>query len=87
MNNKTMDTILDWMVSIAAMFIGFFAGYQACNFNWRIESIKSGHAEYYLDDKYERNWRWLSTCVSKDIHEEKINNEANIGEPNEAKLD
>lgn len=22
------------------------------------EAVKQGHAEYYLDDKHERQWRW-----------------------------
>ncbi len=25
---------------------------------WHDEAVKKGHAEYYLDDKYERHWRW-----------------------------
>lgn len=25
---------------------------------WRLEAVKKGHAEYYFDNNYERQWRW-----------------------------
>lgn len=26
---------------------------------WKDDAIKHGKAEYYLDEKHERQWRWL----------------------------
>lgn len=30
------------------------------NATWRDETVESGHAEYYLDAKHVRQWRWKS---------------------------
>jgi len=30
------------------------------DYAWREEAVDKGYAEYYLDDKHQVQWRWLS---------------------------
>ncbi len=39
-----------------------FASYLNPMHTWaKLEAVKQGHAEFYLDDHYEKQWRWLPT--------------------------
>ena len=33
--------------------------------DWKDWSVNTGHAEYYLDEAHNRQWRWLPTEGSK----------------------
>ena len=54
---------------INAFWVGFLAGVVALvliflgiGFTreafWHNEAVKSGHAEYYLDENFNKQWRW-----------------------------
>ncbi len=47
---------------LAALIGGGHLGYES----HKDESVKAGHAEYYLDKDNNRQWRWLAPCGEKE---------------------
>ena len=41
-----------------AIIIGFFAGVIFDAHYFRDAAVRKGHAEYYLDKDFKRQWRW-----------------------------
>lgn len=65
MNEETKETIgtIIGIVSCGVLLFLFCKCSCACgtveeNKDWRNWTVDTGRAEYYLDDKHERQWRW-----------------------------
>lgn len=43
---------------MSLLFTAFVAVGKFINDQWRDEAEERGHAEYYLDDENNRQWRW-----------------------------
>ena len=61
---------LNWIrLAMFLMFLSligtFTVTWQTINISWRDEAVKKGHAEYYLDLKNNKQWRWLNRCDGK----------------------
>lgn len=50
---------------VAALFLGLALGaltaWGITYCAWERTAVNHGHAEYYLDEHYERQWRWKET--------------------------
>jgi hypothetical protein len=38
--------------------IGIIVTGLLCTHKWQLDAVTRGHAEYYLDKHYDRQWRW-----------------------------
>jgi len=50
---------------IVILIMIFLLGYKTSSDRWEFESVERGHAEYYLDENYNRKWGWRPDCNSK----------------------
>jgi hypothetical protein len=52
--------VSDWLPFVAGLVIGICLGmcFIMANGKSHMEIVKAGHAEYYLDENYHRQWRW-----------------------------
>ena len=50
---------------IVAVLVGIAVLVGTLTVAWRNDAVDRGHAEYYLDAKHERQWRWKTNCVSQ----------------------
>lgn len=65
---KTSNELF-WIIALlSASICSFISGFvlhisltARMDEEWRNESVDSGHAEFYLDENHERQWRWLPT--------------------------
>lgn len=52
----------DWGLMVVtflfALMVGWFSGAMMASLDWKWKAIETGHAEYYLDDKHQRQFRW-----------------------------
>ena len=58
-------------IMFLVMAYGWFMGYvseQSTSNKWKEESVKSGHAEYYLDKDNNKQWRWLPIKFKPGYH-------------------
>lgn len=50
-------------VAIVSLVVGVLCGglfgVTATNTGWKNRAVESGHAEFYLDEDNNRQWRWL----------------------------
>lgn len=56
-----MDRIVIFFLGVAVGvfgFVGLTAALHATPRDLMNEAVKRGHAEYYIDKDYERQWRW-----------------------------
>lgn len=42
-------------ITVSIIFVGFTLGDQG---SLKAEAVEAGHAEYYLDENHDRQWRW-----------------------------
>jgi hypothetical protein len=53
--NDSISTIIAFLVGVA---LAASISISVMDGAWKDEAVKAGHAEYYLDSKYHRQWRW-----------------------------
>ena len=53
----TLGNMLVWMAVTA--FVCFVLGGAAGSYGMQDKAVEKGHAEYYLDDENNKQWRWL----------------------------
>lgn len=53
-----MRDLLDMIFLSVALIIGFAAGGCMTQAYCEKQAVKSGHAEYYLDENNNKQWRW-----------------------------
>ena len=54
-------TVEFWLLAILiaiAVFGGYWAGAASEHDDFQEKAVNEGHAEYYLDENNERQWRW-----------------------------
>lgn len=52
-------------LAVGAWLIGCFGGWGMRGKSAERAAVKAGHAEYYLDDKNDRQWRWKPLPAEK----------------------
>lgn len=50
-----MNTAIMFIVGV---IIGFVIGFRVATNEYEKTAVKSGHAEYYLDEDNNKQWRW-----------------------------
>lgn len=60
------DTILTLVLSVALAALFGLVTHGCTADQWRNEAAKQGHAEYYLDENHQRQWRWLPNQTRKE---------------------
>lgn len=53
------------VIAIAAAFGGYCAGVGEGRSYEQNAAVKSGHAEYYLDENNNRQWRWKPAAADR----------------------
>lgn len=53
-----MTTVVIAIVFIVGGIIGFVVGFCVATNECEKTAVKSGHAEYYLDENNNKQWRW-----------------------------
>jgi uncharacterized protein YcfJ len=62
--------------AVIGSLIGFIAGLAMCDNAYtaiRNGAVDKGHAEYYLDDKHERQWRWKNDGCAPAVEVDRAN--------------
>lgn len=52
------DYFSDFCIGVCILVAGIAIGAISMAEHWQKESIKRGHAEYYLDSSDTKQWRW-----------------------------
>lgn len=60
----TSVAIVAWTVFI--WYMGFATGQVQVEGRCENDAVKQGHAEYYLDENHQRQWRWLPNQTRKE---------------------
>jgi len=47
-----------WMGHSLGIRTGKLLGIMDAEKSWRLDCVQNGAAEFYLDEKFERRWRW-----------------------------
>ena len=53
------------LLVLGALFGSFLGSARECS-RFEKDAVESGHAEYIINKKLEREWRWLPPCKGKD---------------------
>lgn len=53
-----MEEFVGFIIAVGLAIFVFSSGIKAGADSIRKEAAKLGHAEFYLDEKAERQWRW-----------------------------
>lgn len=52
------DLVLVGVVVLGAVLLTMAWTHDTTDNSWREQIANHGHAEFYLDEKHERQWRW-----------------------------
>lgn len=55
---KVAVAIFCCISAMAGILVGVITSNIARDAVWKAEAVEAGHAEYYLDENNERQWRW-----------------------------
>lgn len=59
--NKDGLILISYLLMIIIGFIAGALGTKNPRSYFEAEAVEAGHAEYYLDENYDKQWRWLPT--------------------------
>lgn len=57
-------------IALFFFIMGIAIGIIAMGARYHQMAVNLGHAEYYLDDDYDRQWRWLPSCKESEADRE-----------------
>lgn len=63
--SNTFDIAATIILAASCALLTGWLTHELCADKWQKEAVQAGHAEYFLDNEYQRQWRWKTNTAIK----------------------